>query len=63
MHLMVCDTTVAQVFHVTGFDWQSRALKLYASQLALNFLWPIVSAASPLVPNAAASHLCSQHAY
>jgi tryptophan-rich sensory protein len=30
-----------QVFHVTGFDWQSRALKLYATQLALNFLWPI----------------------
>jgi TspO/MBR family len=46
-----------QVFHVTGFDWQSRALKLYASQLALNFLWPIVRSAPLHVPCTFMLHL------
>lgn len=31
-----------QVFHVTGYSLQSRALKLYATQLGLNMLWPIL---------------------
>jgi tryptophan-rich sensory protein len=31
-----------QVYHVMGFDLASRPLKLYATQLGLNLLWPIM---------------------
>ena len=47
------------MFHVTGFDWQSRALKLYATQLALNFLWPIVSAENSLCSNLKVPRACA----
>ena len=38
-------TISPQVYHVTGFDLASRPLKLYAAQLGLNFLWPLVRVA------------------
>jgi len=30
------------VYHVIGFDLAARPLKLYATQLGLNLLWPLL---------------------